>query len=213
MKKLKEIIERLRKMDISVESFNKLEPTLKLSFIMLAVILIFGLFQTIIFISDKLSTSTNNEDVIDKSLYSNNQIDKESQKINNNRTEYTNSNVNKDQQQNTVTNSNTVGSSDTVTNSNATGNKKLPTMKIFSGELHGEEDSSKTIYEELKKEYQGKVIFNENEDLSYDDMARYNINKLDVVIIYDLEGKEVYRAEVDIIKEEIINVFKQLGIN
>ena len=69
------------------------------------------------------------------------------------------------------------------------------------------------ILEELKKEYEGRMIVevidvNENRE----EAMKYNIRVIPTQILFDVEGKEVGRHEGFIAKEVLVKVFEQVGI-
>ena len=69
------------------------------------------------------------------------------------------------------------------------------------------------ILEEAQKAYEGKAIvkvIDVNE--SRDEAMKYGIRVIPTQIFFDADGKEVYRHEGFMPKEDIVSKFKEMGV-
>jgi thioredoxin 1 len=69
------------------------------------------------------------------------------------------------------------------------------------------------ILDQLKKEYKGKLIvefldIRENPDF----LRQYNVQIIPTQIFYDASGKELFRHEAFLSKEDILAKWKELGV-
>ena len=121
------------------------------------------------------------------------------------------SNSDLSQQQSSKVNNSSSGLGDNAVD--VTTNKSLPMLVDLGAGTCIPCKMMAPILEEAKKEYEGKAIIkiidvNENRD----EAIKYNISLIPTQIFFDANGKEVYRHEGVLEKEEIAAKFKEMGV-
>lgn len=95
-------------------------------------------------------------------------------------------------------------------------NEKLPLLVEFYAGYPTEPESSKIILNEIQKEYKGKIdvkFIDVSLRSNYELFSQNLIETLPTQIIYNAEGKEIYRnAGIIISTGQIVETLKTLGI-